>query len=114
MDRPVPTRRGCADSSRSSTRAPGLQPVRRTPSRSPVVTICSPLVLPAAPPNVAPACKFGAMRTRLLAIVVAVCTAVSAVAQAPRATAGAPARELRWGGDAEGGAPFVEADPADP
>ena len=22
--------------------------------------------------------------------------------------------ELRWGGDAEGGAPFVEADPADP
>jgi len=23
-------------------------------------------------------------------------------------------RELRWGGDAEGGAPFVEADPADP
>jgi polar amino acid transport system substrate-binding protein len=24
------------------------------------------------------------------------------------------ARELRWGGDAEGGAPFVEADPADP
>jgi polar amino acid transport system substrate-binding protein len=29
-------------------------------------------------------------------------------AQAPAA------RELRWGGDAEGGAPFVEADPADP
>src|SRR5689334_9407453 len=27
----------------------------------------------------------------------------------------APARPvLRWGGDAEGGAPFVEADPADP
>ena len=25
-----------------------------------------------------------------------------------------PHRELRWGGDAEGGAPFVEADPADP
>ena len=23
-------------------------------------------------------------------------------------------RELRWGGDAEGGAPFVEADPRDP
>ena len=23
-------------------------------------------------------------------------------------------QELRWGGDAEGGAPFVEADPADP
>ena len=29
---------------------------------------------------------------------------------------GAPAATavLRWGGDAEGGAPFVEADPADP
>jgi polar amino acid transport system substrate-binding protein len=26
----------------------------------------------------------------------------------------APSRELRWGGDAEGGAPFVEADAADP
>jgi len=25
-----------------------------------------------------------------------------------------PSAELRWGGDAEGGAPFVEADPADP
>ena len=31
------------------------------------------------------------------------------------ADAGAqPATELRWGGDAEGGAPFVEADPRDP
>src|SRR5262245_35599016 len=27
---------------------------------------------------------------------------------------GAPRPELRWGGDAEGGAPFVEADPSDP
>src|SRR5262245_37188575 len=27
---------------------------------------------------------------------------------------GAPRPELRWGGDAEGGAPFVEADPGDP
>ncbi|HEU4455763.1 MAG TPA: transporter substrate-binding domain-containing protein, partial [Longimicrobium sp.] len=27
---------------------------------------------------------------------------------------GAPKPVLRWGGDAEGGAPFVEADPADP
>ncbi|MBV9495881.1 MAG: transporter substrate-binding domain-containing protein, partial [Acidobacteria bacterium] len=26
----------------------------------------------------------------------------------------APPQELRWGGDAEGGAPFVEADPNDP
>src|SRR3954468_1718345 len=34
------------------------------------------------------------------------------------AQTGAPrslsAQELRWGGDAEGGAPFVEADPGDP
>ena len=26
----------------------------------------------------------------------------------------APPPDLRWGGDAEGGAPFVEADPSDP
>src|SRR5678816_2800433 len=32
--------------------------------------------------------------------------AIPAVAQGPR--------ELRWGGDAEGGSPFVEADPSDP
>ena len=30
------------------------------------------------------------------------------------ATRASDARVLRWGGDAEGGAPFVEADPADP
>jgi len=30
------------------------------------------------------------------------------------AVAPADAQELRWGGDAEGGAPFVEADPRDP
>ena len=29
-------------------------------------------------------------------------------------TLAVPAAELRWAGDAEGGAPFVEADPADP
>jgi polar amino acid transport system substrate-binding protein len=31
----------------------------------------------------------------------------------PAATAGQDGNELRWGGDAEGGAPFVEADPND-
>src|SRR4051812_39717729 len=31
-----------------------------------------------------------------------------------RASAQAARPVLRWGGDAEGGAPFVEADPADP
>jgi polar amino acid transport system substrate-binding protein len=41
---------------------------------------------------------------RLLVLLVIVCGAVGLRAQAP----------LRWGGDAEGGAPFVEADPNDP
>lgn len=31
-----------------------------------------------------------------------------------RAVSAQPSPELRWGGDAEGGAPFVEADPSDP
>src|SRR4051812_49969131 len=35
------------------------------------------------------------------------CAVASLLAQRPDA-------ELRWGGDAEGGAPFVEADPRDP
>jgi polar amino acid transport system substrate-binding protein len=39
--------------------------------------------------------------------------ALSCVVLAP-AAAGAQTAELRWGGDAEGGAPFVEADPRDP
>ncbi len=51
------------------------------------------------------------MRLRLLVLVAACCAAwslhaVSLHAQAPTV--------LRWGGDAEGGAPFVEADAADP
>jgi polar amino acid transport system substrate-binding protein len=37
----------------------------------------------------------------------------AAFAQPPRASPPAP-DILRWGGDSEGGAPFVEADPADP
>jgi polar amino acid transport system substrate-binding protein len=41
-------------------------------------------------------------------------TLALAVATAPAASAqGGGAGELRWAGDAEGGAPFVEADPAD-
>src|SRR5204863_3894657 len=31
-----------------------------------------------------------------------------------RSASAQPAQEFRWGGDAEGGAPFVEADPNDP
>ncbi|MGE5346544.1 MAG: ABC transporter substrate-binding protein/permease [Acidithiobacillales bacterium] len=41
------------------------------------------------------------------------CAGVAASLLAHVLAAGPPA-ELRWGGDAEGGAPFVEADPADP
>jgi polar amino acid transport system substrate-binding protein len=48
------------------------------------------------------------MRLRLLTLTLAL-----AGCQPARPAASAP-RELRWGGDAEGGAPFVEADPADP
>lgn len=44
------------------------------------------------------------MRTSVLTAVICLCAAVSSQAAPP----------LRWGGDAEGGAPFVEADPADP
>src|SRR5687768_9783116 len=45
------------------------------------------------------------LRMLLLALVIVGCS--------PPESSGA-ARELRWGGDAEGGAPFVEADPANP
>ena len=51
------------------------------------------------------------MRPRQVCLSVVVCAltlwiCVAAAAQQPQ--------ELRWGGDAEGGAPFVEADPSDP
>jgi ABC-type amino acid transport substrate-binding protein len=36
------------------------------------------------------------------------------LALCPAAARAQPAAELRWGGDAEGGAPYVEADPDDP
>jgi polar amino acid transport system substrate-binding protein len=44
--------------------------------------------------------------SRLLLLVVCAAATVRLAAQ--------PAQVLRWGGDAEGGAPFVEADPSDP
>jgi polar amino acid transport system substrate-binding protein len=47
--------------------------------------------------------------TLLAAIVLA-----AAIAPAGAAAAQPPAGELRWGGDPEGGYPYVEADPADP
>jgi polar amino acid transport system substrate-binding protein len=48
--------------------------------------------------------------TNAAAALIVCCAAAVAVAAAPP---GAGPRELRWGGDAEGGAPFVEADPGD-
>lgn len=49
------------------------------------------------------------MRRALVALTVL----LAACSQRPASARGA-APPLRWGGDAEGGAPFVEADPADP
>jgi polar amino acid transport system substrate-binding protein len=46
------------------------------------------------------------VRSRLLVLIVACCSAAVLHAQAPN--------PLRWGGDAEGGAPFVEADATEP
>ena len=43
-----------------------------------------------------------------------IATIVTVLAAAACARTGASRPPLRWGGDAEGGAPFVEADPADP
>ena len=51
-------------------------------------------------------------RARYIAIHVACVVVVGLLATT--AAAQAPTRQLRWGGDAEGGAPFVEADPKDP
>jgi polar amino acid transport system substrate-binding protein len=47
---------------------------------------------------------------RLFAIALIAVAGCSNASRAPATSGG----ELRWGGDAEGGAPFVEADPADP
>ncbi len=47
------------------------------------------------------------------ALVLAVGTAVAALAAGPASAADTGSSVLRWGGDSEGGAPFVEADPAD-
>lgn len=43
-----------------------------------------------------------------------VCAGIAGLLLSGRGAAEPPPAELRWGGDAEGGAPFVEADPADP
>ena len=50
------------------------------------------------------------LRIRPAGLAAAVIVALVAV----RSMSAQPQTELRWGGDAEGGAPFVEADPADP
>ncbi len=52
---------------------------------------------------------------RVLALVAAACVAGAACTTGDAGQGGgAPQAVLRWGGDAQGGAPFVEADPADP
>src|SRR5262245_44162760 len=45
-------------------------------------------------------------RTFGISVLLAICLFQRTGAQSPS--------ELRWGGDAEGGSPFVEADPSDP
>ncbi len=58
---------------------------------------------------------FPSKKKSLLVLCVAMTGAVALVLAAARALrAEPPPAELRWGGDAEGGAPIVEADPADP
>jgi polar amino acid transport system substrate-binding protein len=51
-------------------------------------------------------CPASALHELIFVVLLVLLAAIPAHAQAPE--------ELRWGGDAEGGAPFVEADPADP
>jgi His/Glu/Gln/Arg/opine family amino acid ABC transporter permease subunit len=51
---------------------------------------------------------------RPLLLTLACLAAVAAPAVSAPPPPAAPPAELRWGGDAEGGAPYVEADPADP
>jgi len=51
------------------------------------------------------------MRRRNVSAAAAVCVLVVTIGST---VAAQQPRELRWGGDAEGGAPFVEADPGDP
>ena len=53
--------------------------------------------------------KIPASVCRLLVV-----TVVAVVAASTELPGQSPAPPLRWGGDAEGGAPFVEADPSDP
>jgi polar amino acid transport system substrate-binding protein len=59
----------------------------------------------------------GSVIERRASMAIALLAALTCGACAPderRATPSAPSATLRWGGDAEGGAPFVEADAADP
>lgn len=53
-------------------------------------------------------------RPAVAAAVLMAAVAAAVIAGAASAAAQAPAGELRWGGDPEGGYPYVEADPSDP
>jgi polar amino acid transport system substrate-binding protein len=57
----------------------------------------------------------GRLKTQAAAAIASALALVTAgAAAAARPQSAAAEAELRWGGDAEGGAPFVEADPGDP
>jgi len=53
-------------------------------------------------------------RWRRIVVCLGACVVVAAVWPGAGASAQSRAGELRWGGDAEGGYPYVEADPSDP
>src|SRR5687768_10241062 len=63
-----------------------------------------PLLRSHRPDRSPPAGFFRAVTVALFLVLAAISAAAQTGARPP----------LRWGGDAEGGAPFVEADPADP
>jgi len=54
------------------------------------------------------------LRTLAAFVLTATLAGQATAARAPATQGPAAQGELRWGGDAEGGYPYVEADPADP
>jgi len=54
------------------------------------------------------------LRRLITGVLALTACAAPAPSSSPAQGESAPRTTLRWGGDAEGGAPFVEADPSDP